>query len=99
MCGTVGTVDKEKTSLHVLNVPLTVSNLHDPDQISRGRPLLPKKWVLGDHFSNENFGPGDQNFQDQNSGDRTTGFLTLQALIQNTWSFTVPDFNNLIDEQ
>jgi len=42
MYGTVGAVDKEKTSLHVLNVPLTVSNLHDLDQISRGGPFLQK---------------------------------------------------------
>jgi len=35
-----------------------------------GGPFLPKKWVLGDLFSTENFDPGDQNFQDQNSGDR-----------------------------
>ena len=68
MCGNVGAVDKEKTSLHVD----CLSKLHDPGQISRGRPFLPKKWVLGDHFSTENFGPGDQNFQDQNSGDRPT---------------------------
>ena len=74
MCGNVGAVDKEKTSLHVLNVPET--DLHNPDQISRGGPFLPKKWVLGDHFSTENFGPGDQNFQDQNSGDRTTPCAT-----------------------
>ena len=47
------------------------SNLHDLDQISRGGPFLLKKWVLGDHFSTENFGLGDQNFQDQNSGDGT----------------------------
>jgi len=71
MCATVGAVDKEKTSLHVLNAPLTVSNLHDLDQISQGGPFLLKKWVLGDHFSNENFSLGDQNFQDQNSGDRS----------------------------
>ena len=44
-----------------------ISNLHNPDQISRGGPFLPKKWVLGDHFSTENFGPGDQN-----SGDSST---------------------------
>ena len=43
MCGTVGAVDKEKTSLYVLNAPLTVSNLHDPDQMSMGGPFLPKK--------------------------------------------------------
>ena len=67
MCGNVGAVDKEKTSLHLLNVPQTV---HNPDQISRGGPFLLKKWVLGDHFSTENFGPGAQNFQDQNSGER-----------------------------
>jgi len=46
-----------------------LSNLHNPNQISRGGPFLPEKWVLGDHFSTENFGPGDQNLQDQNSGD------------------------------
>jgi len=36
---------------------------YDSDQISRDRPFLPKKWVLGDHFSTENFGPGGQNFR------------------------------------
>ena len=36
----------------------------------QGRTILPKKWVLGDHFSYENFGLEDPNFQDQNSGDR-----------------------------
>ena len=66
MCGNVGAVDKEKTSLHVD----CLSKLHDLDQISRGGPLLPKKWVPGDHFSTENFGLEDQNFQDQNSSDR-----------------------------
>jgi len=62
MCGNVGAVDKEKTSLHVD----CLSKLHDLDQISRGRPFLPKKWVPSDtplKFV-------DQNFQDQNSGDR-----------------------------
>jgi len=50
-----------KTSLHVLNVPLTVfSNLHDLDQISRGAPFLPKN----EAFFTENFGP-----RDPNSGD------------------------------
>jgi len=48
-----------------------LSNLHNPDQVSMGGPFLPKKWVLGDHFCTENFGPGDRNFQDQNSSDRT----------------------------
>ena len=51
MCGTVGAVDKEKTSLHVLNAPLTVSNLHDLDQ----------------------------NFQDQNSGDRPSQIPTIHV--------------------
>ena len=66
----VGAVDKEKTSLHVLKFTRDcLSNLHNPDQTSRGGPFLPKKWVLGDHFSTENFSPGDQKFHDQNSGD------------------------------
>ena len=55
--------------------------LHDPDQISRGGPFLPGKWILGDHFSTENFGPGDQNFQDQNSGDRSQTAVILAIII------------------
>jgi len=54
-----------------MGVTTPCSNLHDLDQISRGGPFLLKKWGLGDHFSTENFGLGDQNFQDQNSGDST----------------------------
>ena len=42
-----------------------------PDQFSRGGPFFPKKSVRPDQFSTENFGPPDQNFPDQNSGDRT----------------------------
>jgi len=78
MCGTVGAVNKEKTSLHVD----CLSNLHNPDQISRGGQFLPKKWVLGDHLTTENFGPGDQNFQDQISGDRPSPHIW--QLITNT---------------
>ena len=64
MCGNVGAVDKEKTFLTCIKGTRDcLSNLHNPDQISRGGPFLPKKWVLGDHFSTENFGPGDQNFR------------------------------------
>ena len=43
-----------------------------PDQFSRGGPFFPKKSVRPDQFSTENFGPPDQNFPDQNSGDRPT---------------------------
>jgi len=46
MCGNVhvGAVDKEKTSLHVLKCTTDcLSNLYNPDQISRGGPFLPKK--------------------------------------------------------
>jgi len=52
-----------------------LSNLHDSDQISRGGQFLLKKWVLGDRYSTENFSPGDQNVQDQNSSDRTPHYF------------------------
>jgi len=56
-------------------IKCTTDCLHDLDQISRGGPFIPKKWVLGEHFSTENFGLGDQNFQDQNSDDRLHSYL------------------------
>ena len=40
------------------------------DQISRGEPIFPKILVLGEQFSTENFGPGDQN-----SGDSSDHFV------------------------
>ena len=43
-----------------------------PDQFSRGGPFFPKKSVRPDQFSTENFVPPDQNFPDQNSGDRSS---------------------------
>ena len=35
--------------------------------------------VPGDHFSAENFSPGDPNFQDQNSGDSTSALHLRQC--------------------
>ena len=72
MCGNVGAVDKEKTSLHVLNVRQTFQFAW-PGPNFQGRTIFTEKngsW--GDHFSNEKLGPGDQNFQDQNSGDSSS---------------------------
>jgi len=85
MCGNVGAVDKEKTSLDVLNVPETafpicITWTRFPGLRWSG-PFLPRKWVLGDHFSTENFGPGDQNFQDQNSGDNTGSQSLVTAVL------------------
>jgi len=41
----------------------------------QGRTIFTEKMGPEDHFSTENFGPGDQNFQDQNSGDSSKGAL------------------------
>ena len=60
------------------------------DQISRGGPFLPKKWVLGDHFSTKNVSSGDQNFQDQNFSDSTCNQprgLTRQKSVKTDKSF------------
>ena len=57
----------EKTSLHVFNVPLTGF----PICMTWTKFQGPDNGPWGP-FSGENFNPGDQNFQDQNSGVSTT---------------------------
>ena len=69
MCGNVGAVDKEKTSLHVSNVPETAFPLAKPGPNFQGRTIFPLKISVR----------GDQNFQDQNSGDRATSVSLLAA--------------------
>ena len=72
MCGNVGAVEKEKTSLHVLNVPETAFLICITwTKFPGADHFYQKKRVLRDHFSTENFSPGDQNFQDENSGNRS----------------------------
>ena len=41
-------------------------------RFSKGGPFFLKKMVRADQFFTENFGPGDQYFHDQISGDSTT---------------------------
>ena len=80
-CGTVGAVDKEKTSLHVLNVPLTVFPICMTWTKFPGMDHFYRKKGPGDHFSTENFSPGDQNFQDQNSGDSPCSWFAESELL------------------
>ena len=45
-------------------------------------------------FSSENFGPGDQNFQDQNSRDRTPVFTFKRFYTSFSYTFKYPTVVN-----
>jgi len=86
MCGHVEAVDKEKTALHVLNVPQTVFPICMTwTKFPGADHYTEKKMGPGGPFFTENFGPGDQNLQDQNSGDRTTALSFRSSSFQNRY--------------
>ena len=71
-------------------IPLTVFTICMTRTKFPGVDHFYRKRVLGDHFSTEIFGPGDQNFQDLNSGDRTPveKNLAVNRLIHSMFKIT-----------